>query len=245
MNKVFFYPFTIVYYLVFISILIFFHLIQVFCYRLLGYHAHKISVDWLNFFLLRCLNLLGTSFEFSNPFEMPKEGPLIIVSNHQSTYDISPIIWYFRKYHPKFISKSELGSGIPSVSYNLRYGGSILIDRNHPDLALKKIGDFGARIKKNKWSAVIFPEGTRSKDGLPKKFHRKGLMTLFKEIPNANVVALTINNSWKLARYRYFPIPMGTKVNLKVQGIFRLKEQEPLDFFNQVEQLVAKGVKND
>ena len=70
-------------------------------------------------------------------------------------------------------------------------------------------------------------------------------MKLFEEIPNANVVALSINNSWKLARYRYFPIPMGTKVNLKVQGIFRLKEQEPLDFFNQVEQLVAKGVKND
>ncbi len=245
MNKVLFYPFTIVYYLIFTSILIFFHLIQVFCYRLLGYHAHKISVDWLNFFLLRCLNFLGTSFEFSNPFEMPKAGPLIIVSNHQSTYDISPIIWYFRKYHPKFISKSELGSGIPSVSYNLRYGGSILIDRNHPDLALKKIRDFGALIKKNKWSAVIFPEGTRSKDGLPKKFHTKGLMTLFEEIPNATVVALSINNSWKLARYRYFPIPMGTKVNLKVQGIFRLREQVPLDFFNQVEQLIAKGVKND
>ena len=176
---------------------------------------------------------------------MPEKGPLIIVSNHQSTYDISPIIWYFRKYHPKFISKMELGSGIPSVSYNLRFGGSVLIDRKHPDLALQNIRDFGARVKKNQWAAVIFPEGTRSKDGLPKKFHTKGLITLFEEIPNASVVALSISNSWMLARHRYFPIPMGTKVKLKVQGIFRLKEQEPLNLFNQVEQLVAQGVKQD
>ena len=245
MNKILSYPFTVIYYLVFFLILIFFHFIQLFTHRLLGYNAHKISVDWLNFFLLRSLSLLGISFEFSNKFELPEKGPLIIVSNHQSTYDISPIIWYFRKYHPKFISKMELGSGIPSVSYNLRYGGSVLIDRKHRDLALQNIRDFGARVEKNQWAAVIFPEGTRSKDGLPKKFHTKGLMTLFEEIPNATVLALSINNSWKLARYQYFPIPIGIKVKLKVQGIFRLREQETLDLFNLVEQLVAQGARKD
>jgi len=124
LKKTFYYPLTVIYYLAFGLILIIFHLVQVFSFRLLGYASHKKSVDWLNFFLLRCLNILGTSFEFSNPFKMPENGPLIIVSNHQSTYDIPPIIWYFRKYHPKFISKSSLGKGIPSVSFNLRHGGS-------------------------------------------------------------------------------------------------------------------------
>ena len=243
MNKIFSYPFTLLYYIVFILILIFFHLIQLVSYRLLGYNAHKISVDWLNFFLLKCLSLLGISFEFTNQFELPQKGPLIIISNHQSTYDISPIIWHFRKYHPKFISKSELGSGIPSVSYNLRNGGSVLIDRRHPDMALQNIREFGDKVEKNQWAAVIFPEGTRSKDGLPKKFHTKGLMSLFEKIPNATVVALSINNSWKLARYSYFPIPIGTKVNLKVQGIFRLKDQEPMDLFNKIEQLITQGIK--
>jgi len=36
---------------------------------------------------------------------------------------------YFWTYKPKFISKIELGKGIPSVSYNLRHGGAALIDR--------------------------------------------------------------------------------------------------------------------
>lgn len=241
-KKVFSYPFTILYYLSFISTLIFFHLIQVFCHRLMGYAAHKKSVDWLNFFLLRCLSILGTSFEFSNPFKMPDKGPLIIVSNHQGTYDIPPIIWYFRKYHPKFISKSSLGNGIPSVSYNLRHGGSVLIDRDKPVLALEKIKGFGEQVQKNQWAAVIFPEGTRSKDGRPKKFYSRGLITLFEQIPDATVVALSINNSWKLSQYRYFPIPIGTRVILKVQSTFKLREQEPDVLFQELERLISRGV---
>lgn len=217
-------------------------MIQVFCHRLLGYEAHKKSVDWLNFFLLRCLNILGTSFEFSNPFKIPDKGPLIIVSNHQSTYDIPPIIWYFRKHHPKFISKSSLGKGIPSVSYNLRYGGSVLINRKKSVLALQKIKDFGKKVQKNKWAAVIFPEGTRSKDGQPKKFFSKGLMTLFEQIPDATVIALCINNSWKLAQFQYFPIPIGIKVSLEVKSTFKLSEQEPVALFQKLEQLISGGV---
>ena len=243
MKKVFSYPLTILYYFFFFSTLIFFHLVQVFCHRLLGYNAHKKSIDLLNFFLIWILKFLGTSFEFSNSFKMPERGPLIIVSNHQSTYDIPPIIWYFRKYHPKFISKSSLGIGIPSVSYNLRHGGSVLIDRSKPILALEMIKNFAAQVQENRWAAVIFPEGTRSRDGKPKKFNSKGLLTLFEQIPDATVVALSINNSWRLSKYRYFPIPIGTNVSLKVQSIFKLCEKEPNELFKELERLVTQGVK--
>ena len=245
MNKFFSYPFTILYYLLFGLILVFFHPIQVICHRLLGYTAHKQSVDLLNFILLRCLNLLGTRFEFSNPFEMPQKGPLIIVSNHQSTYDIPPIIWYFRKHHPKFISKSTLGRGIPSVSYNLRHGGSVLIDRSKSQSALLKIKSFGDQVQKNQWAAVIFPEGTRSKDGQPNKFYSNGLMTLFEQIPDATVVAMSINNSWRMAQYRYFPIPLGTKVSFKVQSISKLRDKDPKVLFQELEQVIAQGAQAD
>ena len=185
---------------------------------------------------------MGTSFEFSNPFKMPNKGPLIIVSNHQSTYDIPPIIWYFRKYHPKFISKSSLGKGIPSISFNLRHGGSVLIDRENAALAIKKIKAFGEQVQNNRWAAVIFPEGTRSKDGRIKKFYTRGLMTLFEHIPDATIVALSINNSWKLAKYQYFPIPIGIKVNLKVQATFKLIEEEPDQMLKKIEQQATRSL---
>ena len=104
-----------------------------------GYQAHKKSVDYLNFFLTKCTNLLGTTYTFKNREVIPENVPIIFVANHQSLYDIIGIIWYLRKFHAKFVSKKELGKGIPSVSYNLRHGGSALIDRKDPKQALPEI----------------------------------------------------------------------------------------------------------
>ena len=67
---------------------------------------------------------------------LPEDKPLIFVANHQGLYDIIGIGWLLRKYHPKYVSKLELGKGIPSVSYNLNHGGSVLIDRKDPKQAL-------------------------------------------------------------------------------------------------------------
>ena len=173
-------------------------------------------MDALQFCLLRCANILGTRFSFINPHTIPTDRPLIIVANHQSMYDISPIMWYMRKHHPKFISKIELGKGIPSVSYNLRHGGSVLIDRKNPRQSLPAIMQFGEYIEANKRAAVIFPEGTRSKDGTPKPFQTKGLDILFKKVPSALVVPISINNSWKILRYGKFPMGLGSHLKFTV-----------------------------
>ena len=104
---------------------------------------------------------MGIQIHFDRPLNLTTGKSLIIVANHQSTYDIPPIIWYLKKFHPKFISKKQLGRGIPGVSYNLRNGGSVLIDRSRPEESLGLIKIFAHKLERNKWSAVIFPEGTR------------------------------------------------------------------------------------
>lgn len=216
MRKLLAYPLTILYFIVFGIFLLVFHPIQWFCYNVFGYQTHKISVDALQFCLLRCLHLLGTRFTWSNPHNIPRNKPLIIVSNHQSMYDISPIMWYMRQHHIKFVSKKELGKGIPSVSYNLRHGGSVLIDRKNPRQALPAMLQFGEYIEKNKRAAVIFPEGTRSKNGTPKPFKTKGLELLFKKAPSALIVPITVNNSWKMLRYGKFPMGIGNHIKFTV-----------------------------
>lgn len=233
MIKLLAYPLTVIYLLFFGLTLIVFHPIQWFCFNVLGYKAHKISVDWLQFFLMRCMNVLGTRFTFNNPYKIDVNQPLIIVANHQSMYDISPIMWYLRKHHPKFIAKKELGKGIPSVSYNLRHGGSVLIDRKNPRQSLPAIMKFGEYIEANKRAAVIFPEGTRSKNGVPKPFQTKGLEILFKKIPSAVVVPISINNSWKTLKYGKFPMGLGTHL------IFTVHEPIKLATFVNKEALIS------
>ena len=147
--------------------------------------------------------------------QRPQE-KLIIVANHQSMYDIPPIIWHLRAYHPKFVSKKELGKGIPSVSFNLRHGGSVLIDRKDRRQALKAIAGLGAYIERTGRSAVIFPEGTRSRDGNPKPFRMIGLKALMENAPSAYILPVSINNSWKMLRYGKFPLGLGNHLKFKV-----------------------------
>ena len=232
MQKLLAYPLTVIYFLFFGFTLCVFHPIQWICLNIFGYNAHKKSVSILNWFLLRCLNILGTRFTFRNPHSIPTDRPLIIVTNHQSMYDIPPIIWYMRKHHPKFVSKKELGKGIPSVSYNLRHGGSVLIDRKDGVQALAEIGRLGKYIETHHRSAVIFPEGTRSRNGQPKPFKPMGLKILLKNAPSALIVPISINNSWKLLRYGKFPMGLGCHLTFDVH--------EPLPNIGDHDMLITK-----
>ncbi|WP_055447421.1 lysophospholipid acyltransferase family protein [Lacinutrix mariniflava] len=237
MRKILAYPLTCLYYLFFGLSLLVFHPIQWFCFNVLGYKALKNSVDILQFFLMRCLNCLGTWHTFINPYKLDTSQPVIIVSNHQSMADIPPLMWYFRKHHVKFVSKKELGKGIPSVSYNLRHGGSALIDRKNPRQAIVAIRKFADYIETTNRAAVIFPEGTRSRDGKPKHFQTKGLETLIKYIPSAVIVPVTINNSWKNLRYGKFPMGIGNHLTFEAH-----KPVKPSDF--ETQELLLAHIEN-
>ena len=235
------YPLSILYYIFFGLTLVIFHPIQWVCYNWFGYQAHHVSVYVLNRCLMWCTFILGTHYEFTNPHQLPKDRPLIIVSNHQSIYDISPIIWYLRNHHPKFVSKKELGKGIPSVSYNLRHGGSVLIDRKDSKQALQEISKLGRYIEEHHRSAVIFPEGTRSRNGVPKKFQTTGLKVLMKRSPSAVLVPLCINNSWKMLRHGKFPLEIGCRLKFRVYAPMNI-EGDAESQIKSIEEQIAKGV---
>lgn len=236
------YPVSVVYYLVFGLTLLIFHVIQWGCFNLFGYQAHKKSVDGLNWMLLRCLNLLGARFGITNLTEVPTGVPVIIVSNHQSMYDIPPIIWYLRKYHPKFISKKALGKGIPSISYNLRHGGSVLIDRGDSGQALKQIRKFADYLEKYKRGGVIFPEGTRSRNGTPKPFKKSGLRMLLENMPHSYVIPVSISNSWKLQKNGMFPLPLGVRFEMVVHKGLKTADYKVEELMTLIEEMVVSKI---
>ena len=243
MQKLISYPLSIIYYLCFGFFLVIFHPIQWICFNVFGYQAHKKSVDYLNFFLVRCTNLLGTSYQFENTEFIPKNVPVIFVANHQSLYDIVAIIWYLRDYHCKFVSKKELGNGIPSVSYNLNHGGSVLIDRKDPKQAIPLIKGLSEYIENNTRSAVIFPEGTRSKTGSPKLFAVNGLKMLYKFAPDAYFLPITINNSWKMTKFGQFPLGLGNKLEFQIHEPMKISEYKFEEIFEKTEKVITENIK--
>lgn len=227
--------------LVFFLLLLIFHPIQWLGLKLFGYKGHKFVVDYMNWFLTKSLLIIGVNVSVKNNYDIPKDETIIFVSNHQSMFDIPPIIWSFRKYHPKFVSKIELGKGIPSISFNLRHGGAALINRKDPRQAISELMTFSKRIKEKKWSAVIFPEGTRSKTGKPKKFSVNGLKTIAKYNSGAFIVPLTINNSWKVYKYGKFPLGLGSPITITAHQPIQVNSVP----FEQLMETVEESIKND
>jgi 1-acyl-sn-glycerol-3-phosphate acyltransferase len=241
--KIISFIFSSIFAIVFYSLLLIFHPIQWIGLTIFGYKGHKFVVDYMNWFLTKSLLTLGVNVTVENKQELPENTTLIFVSNHQGMFDIPPIIWAFRKYHPKFVSKIELGKGIPSISYNLRNGGAALINRKDPKQAISTLVSFAKKIKKNNWSAVIFPEGTRSRDGKPKKFASNGLKVISKYNKEGYVVPLTINNSWKVFKYGKFPLGIFSPIKIITHQPIKIDSLPFDELLAQTEKVIKDHIK--
>ena len=242
MKKILSYILTPIHLLAFGLVLVLFHVFQWIGLKLGGYHAHKWTVKWLNFWLVQSLKILGNTCKFTISHEIPKDKPLIIVSNHQSLYDIPPIIYNLDEHHIKFVSKKELAKGIPSISFNLRHGGSVLIDRKNPSQAIPAMESFARYLETNNYAGVIYPEGTRSRNGVPKRFSPKGLKTLVDNMPSAYIVPLTINNAWKINEHGLWPMNIGIKATWLTHKPIPVAGRDFEELFTEVEGTIKGAI---
>lgn len=102
---------------------------------------------------------------------LPSEGPVYIVSNHQSNFDI-PALFAALPRPLRFVAKQELAA-IPFLGWYIRAMGMITVDR-----ARRQSGRSGALLiaEKLREGATIlsFPAGTRSADGSIGRFKPGG-----------------------------------------------------------------------
>ena len=139
-------------------------------------------------------------------------------------------------------SKIELEKGIPSVSFNLKHGGSILINRKKSKEAIDKLEAFGKRLTEKNHSVIIFPEGTRSKNGQMRKFHRSGLLALLKTMPNAYIVPISINNAWKFSQQNYFPMTIGNDLSFTFHEPFNINQNKKEELIDTLQSIIKKGL---
>lgn len=139
---------------------------------------------------------------------IPKDKGVLFVGNHQSNLDIPILMGFINK--PKgFIAKVEL-SKIPILSKWMKYLGCVFIDRSDVRQSLLAINQ-GAENLKNGASMVIFPEGTRSKDGTLGDFKPGSLKLAIKA--GAPVIPVAINGSINILPKKGFIIrPTEVKI---------------------------------
>ncbi len=149
----------------------------------------------------------------SSPVLLPS--PALIVSNHQSLVDIPVLINCFPDHSLRFVAKKELKHGFPGVSPSLRIQQHALINRKGEFSAtlneLKRIG----RMSRRGISPVIFPEGTRSRDGIVRRFHTGAIRKILGE-NSLPIISVAIDGGYLFAGAR------GIVKYLK-NGIYRVK----------------------
>jgi long-chain acyl-CoA synthetase len=143
-------------------------------------------------------------FKGKGVFNIPQE-PCIIVSNHQSFLD-GLFVASFLKYpqmRKTFFYAKEKHIRNPFVKFLANRHNIIIMDMNHN---LKESIQKMAEVLKKKKNLIIFPEGTRTKDGTLGDF-KKTFAILSREL-NVPIVPVSIHGAFEaLPRGRFFPSP--------------------------------------
>ena len=121
-------------------------------------------------------------------------GRFIVVSNHQSTADVAILIATLSTLNCKFVAKRTLGWAIPMVSMALAHGGGALISRKASRRDVRELTRMAAALERWDGSAVVFAEGTRSRDGrlLP---YRRAVARVIAEETGLPLLPVTIDGT--------------------------------------------------
>ncbi len=108
------------------------------------------------------LALTGFEVEIDGADSVDWSQPYFVAANHQSFLDIPVLFWAIpARLH--FVVKSEL-KRIPVLSWYIAAMGMIFVDRKNPEQARQSVRRTADAAKSGK-TILIFPEGTRSRDG--------------------------------------------------------------------------------
>ncbi|MEE0952261.1 MAG: lysophospholipid acyltransferase family protein [Paludibacteraceae bacterium] len=127
--------------------------------------VHKVQQFWSrSFYRLMFLPVTVEGLEHIQPGQS-----YVFVSNHQSMFDV----WLIYGWLPvifKWLMKAELRK-VPFVGIACKAAGHIFVDRKNPKAAMESMENIKKQLKDGVCT-VIFPEGTRTKDGQVGRFKR-------------------------------------------------------------------------
>jgi 1-acyl-sn-glycerol-3-phosphate acyltransferase len=234
---------TIIFIVLFLIVMGLCDIFERIAYYLFGLKAHQQVLYALQISLIQLLRLTGHPIRLNyNGYQFPNNRPLIVVSNHQSIFDIPFKFWMFRRNTPKFVAKKELKNAL-AAGFHLRVAGHALIDRKDKDQSLRAIGELGKRIEENNWAALIYPEGSRSRDGILKEFKVGGLTRLMENAPSALIVPVSIEGSWQIVKNKLFPVPFGLKVVVNILEPIEPQQLSPEQVLNICEERIREKLK--
>lgn len=137
---------------------------------------------------------LGVEIEVEGKENLPQQGPVVYISNHQGYADIPVLCAVLDTIQFGFVAKEELGK-IPLYGKAIGDIRSVFMNRDDSRESVKAIFA-GIDLIKKGFSLCIFPEGTRSKGGNIAEFHKGSFKLATK--PKVPIVPVSIDGTYKV-----------------------------------------------
>lgn len=153
------------------------------------YQAWLVAKIWAKITVLST----GTKIKVTGLENIPKEGPICFIGNHQSYFDI-PVLSGYMGCPLGYISKQELAK-VPILSKWMRQLPSFFLDRDNPRQAVKVFRE-AAQVMREGHPLVIFPEGLRADRGKVGEFHLGSLKLA--QMADATIVPFALDGTWKI-----------------------------------------------
>lgn len=186
------------------------------------------------------LDMFGTKLTVQGLENLPDEGPVVFIGNHQGYADIFAYCAAFKKFQLGFIAKKELAK-IPLYGEWIRRIRSVFIERDDARASLQAINK-GIEYIEQGFSLVIFPEGTRSKGPQMGAF-QKGAIKLATK-PGVPIIPVSLNGSYTMFEEEGYlkaaKIDIIVHEPIETKGLSRQEEKE---LTAKVETIVLDGLK--
>ena len=156
-----------------------------------GEPSHRVASFWAWLILKIC----RVRVEVRGREHLEAGRTYVLASNHQSLFD-TPILFAYLPLSFRILYKKSLNR-IPFLGWHLFLSGHIGVVRENPTRARESL-DVAAERVRSGTSIVVFPEGTRSYDGVMRPFKKGSFRIAIKA--RTPVVPLTIADSFQVMR---------------------------------------------
>lgn len=166
-----------------------------------------------------------------------------IISNHQSLLDIPCYMNFLRNEELRFVAKDTLARHVPVVSEMLRsHEHCIIPRRGGASRAMKEMENFAARLLSRHQVGVLFPEGTRSRDGKLGAFHSAGFRKLCEKTRLPVAVCALSGGHLLRDLFHIVRFPLGGAYRVAVLKVFDPPEnkEEEMAILNEAKVLISQ-----
>ena len=169
----------------------------------------------------KILKMAFISFNIEGKENYNYKKTYILTINHQSAFDIFCCFYIFKGLYA-FVSKDTYGK-VPFVGFGMKLSNYIFVKRGTVG-AVKSIDDMEDRLKNNT-SIVIYPEGTRSKDG-EIRMPKRGILKIAERCNDIDVLPVVLYGTKDIMVARGFRVNPFRKIRVRILPSFNFNKIE-------------------